>query len=150
MWLCTTLGFYSVVCPRLDKHDRLSGPDTRYRMVRARSRQHLVNLIEKFKNDLSEYRILCDTGNDYPYRIIVPVNVWSRIIVELDAEIDYGNFKSACSKSTRVGPAYASFLMTVWSAGLKLMPQRRSKKQMAEYLRYDDDPHDPDADGVAV
>ena len=80
MWLCTELGFFSIVRKE---------PDSFH--IRARCREDLEQLA---------LAACCGTpvasyaGSDYPWRIICPAADLSKYMGILTTSIDYGNFKS--------------------------------------------------------
>lgn len=133
MWIFTTYGFYSVVCPLKDPNNPRMGIDTNRRMIRARSPRHLENLMEAFPKQFAGESIRY-TGTDYHCRVIIDADKFATVLLRLNDQIDYGNFKDACKKMARVGQAYCSFLMNVWSAGLRLQP--RDAKKVSTYLDY--------------
>ena len=151
MWIATVYGFYSVVCPLKDPAQPRQGLDRDRRMIRARKVSHLQNLIEEFPDRLSGVRIM-HTGSDYGYRIIVRREEWDEVLLELSSRIEYGNFKDACKKIGRVTSAYLTFLMSVWSSGMRM--QTDDRKKVSSYL--DDrsvvgvDPGHPGGDEGAV
>ena len=85
MWLCTQLGFFSIV-----------QKDAGTFHIRARCRK-----------DLEELALAAGTGtpvasypgSDYPWRILCPVAELPRFMGALTESIDYGNFKSAIAAS---------------------------------------------------
>ena len=95
MWLCTQLGFFSIVRKE---------PNTFH--IRARSR-----------DDLDQLALAADTGtpiasypgSDYPWRIICPVADLPQFISALTASIDYGNFKSAIAASPTERPKLSAY-----------------------------------------
>lgn len=97
MWLFTNTGFVSAVS---------NGQDL---MVRSRDRQSLEPLAESAKTE-----ILSTPQNDYPYRVIVTHEIFSRWVAHMATGITYKNFKSEVA-STR-GYDFAHPLMKVWSA----------------------------------
>jgi hypothetical protein len=117
MWLFTQYGFFSVVCAR-DLTGKTKGIDPATLMVRARSRQHLTALQTRFA-ELQSYGITETTDTDYRYRIVVPKAVWSRVVNDLTAEIDYGNFKSRTHEKTG-DKHYVEALHDVWEVMYRL------------------------------
>ena len=109
MWLITTRGFYSVV----QHHD-----DPEVFLVRARARVDLEALIEL----LPSLEIVENAGSDYRFRAFVPRDVWQRAVLQLIAEIDYGNFKNAVAE--RAGYGRASVYSEVWTTMLRLQHAR--------------------------
>jgi hypothetical protein len=81
MWLCTKLGFYSIVQKE---------PGTYH--IRARSREDLDRLAAAAGTGtpVDSY-----PGSDYPWRIICSGEDLPRFFEALAGGIDYGNFKSA-------------------------------------------------------
>jgi len=116
MWLFTRYGFFSVVCARQGdgRHDRPLDRDRL--MVRARLRAHLEALRERFANLLADCEICEFVGTDYAYRLFVDKPAWAEVVVGLNNEIDYGNFKSEVARHQgREGRAYEEALHSVWS-----------------------------------
>lgn len=97
MWVFTKYGFFSFV-----KHERGYA-------VRSRSRAHLEALKKRLGLDCS---IDTKSGTDYPCRIYVDKETWTRAITTLAGEVDYDNFKKAVG--TKDAP-YARALSSVWA-----------------------------------
>jgi hypothetical protein len=97
MWLFTNTGFVSAVS---------NGKDL---MVRSRDRESLEPLAESAKTE-----ILSTPQNDYPYRVIVTHEIFTRWVAHMAEGITYTNFKSEVA-ATR-GYDFARPLMKVWSA----------------------------------
>jgi hypothetical protein len=85
MWLCTQLGFYSIVRKE---------PDTFH--IRARCRQDLDRLVQAagVGTPIASY-----VGSDYPWRVICPAADLPKFMSTLSSSIAYGNFKSAIAAS---------------------------------------------------
>jgi hypothetical protein len=81
MWLCTHLGFFSIVRKE---------PDLFH--IRARCRKDLeqLALAAGTGTPVASY-----PGSDYPWRILCPAAELARFMSALAAGIDYDNFKSA-------------------------------------------------------
>ena len=115
MWLFTRYGFYSVVQARLIVDGRIEDQvDPDNFMVRARVRDHLVNLQNVFPA-LQDYPILTSPDNDYRYRTIVPKRTWSYVALELTEDVDYDNFKEACVDVDSADGLYTEALVHVWT-----------------------------------
>jgi hypothetical protein len=86
MWLCTQLGFFSIV----QKDD-----DTYH--IRARCREDLDQLAAAAGRGepVKSY-----PGSDYPWRILCPSTDLPAFMKALTTSIDYGNFKSAIASSS--------------------------------------------------
>jgi hypothetical protein len=97
MWLFTNTGFVSAVS---------NGQDL---MVRSRDRESLEPLAESAQTE-----ILSTPKNDYPYRVIVTHEIFSKWAAHMASGINYKNFKSEVA-ATR-GYDFAHPLMKVWSA----------------------------------
>jgi hypothetical protein len=78
-------------------------------MVRSRDRESLEPLAESAQTE-----ILSTPKNDYPYRVIVTHEIFSKWAAHMASGITYKNFKSEVS-ATR-GYDFAHPLMRVWSA----------------------------------
>ena len=57
-------------------------------MVRARLREQLEALQDRFGDLLAECEIKQFTGTDYAYRIFVDKSVWSQVLMTLSDELD--------------------------------------------------------------
>lgn len=92
MWIFTKYGFFSVVCARKNNvWNAEVDPNTM--MIRARSQDHLKNLINNF-SELKDFEIKTTHNSDYKYRIFVPKDIWIKISSQMSQEIDYDNFKN--------------------------------------------------------
>ncbi len=78
MWICLNNAFLSVV----------ESDDPNYMMVRARSRQHLVNT---FPGE----RIHVTPRNDYRFRVIVARTEVAEMLAQAVLDMDYSNFKNS-------------------------------------------------------
>lgn len=108
MWLFSKYGFYSVVCARQEPGHLDSQIDLDRVMVRARKRDHLGNLINRFSKELGDCEVFAYSHTDYPYRIFVAKSIWADVLSQLAQEMDYGNFKSAAA--SHLGRAEADYL----------------------------------------
>ena len=116
MWLFTKHGFYSAVCARQGDGSHGQPVDPTRLMVRARVKGHLEALQDRFPDLLGDLEIREFPGSDYAYRIFVDKTVWSQVLVRLNEEIDYDNFKSKVARHQgREGAAYERSLHEVWS-----------------------------------
>jgi hypothetical protein len=116
MWLFTKHGFYSAVCVRQGDGSHGQPVDSDLIMVRARVRSHLDALKERFPDLLAECEIKDFPGTDYAFRIFVDKPVWSQVLVGLNEEMDYDNFKSKVARHQgSEGAAYEHSLHEVWS-----------------------------------
>jgi hypothetical protein len=111
MWLFTRHGLFSVVRNVNDYH------------IRARRRDHLVNLVELAFGPDQEHRIISTPRGDYKYRIIVPLITWKSIASVLAKDVDYSNFKDNAPE--RVLPG--GLLHAVWSLRVKFLSKERKK-----------------------
>jgi hypothetical protein len=114
MWLMTTMGFYSAVCPRSDG-GRGSEIETDKIMVRARVRSHLEALQVKFPG-LREAELIETPHADYRYRIIIPKEAWADAVRDMVMEQSYTNFKNAAAEAQGADDGgYVHALHEVWS-----------------------------------
>jgi hypothetical protein len=92
MWLCTKLGFYSIV-------EKLPGEFH----VRARSERDLKKLKAAVAGQVGEkltrWKIHRTAPADYRFRIVVSRSSLDAIMVTLAAELDYSNFKGVIAKT---------------------------------------------------
>lgn len=112
MWLFTKYGFFSVVCAR-EGNGWIDKVDPNILMVRARSKQHLDNLIARFP-ELKSCKKIETPHNDYRYRLFCEKATWSKIMMALSEELDYDNFKNKV-KQHLGDKKYENCLGDVWS-----------------------------------
>ena len=125
MWLFTRHGFYSVVCARKGDGGQGCPVDPLKVMARARMRDHLVRLIDRFPEALRDCEIREFAGTDYAFRIFVSKSDWSTVLAGLNEELDYDNFKSEVARyQGREGRKYERSLHDVWSVMHELQESR--------------------------
>jgi hypothetical protein len=71
MWTFTKYGFFSAVCTTKSDRQHRQPVDTDRIMVRARVRNHLDALRNRFADLLAGYDIKKFAGTDYAYRLFV-------------------------------------------------------------------------------
>ncbi|HEV2326444.1 MAG TPA: hypothetical protein VGS10_21075 [Terracidiphilus sp.] len=120
MWVFTRYGFVSIACA--SKHD--GSVDEARVMVRARLREHLENLCERFPNsEMAKVPILNDAGTDYRFRVVIPKSEWATILNELALEQTWTNFKNEASRFARLkktSSSYVDALHDVWQVMARL------------------------------
>jgi len=119
MWLMTTIGMFSAVCPRAEdgRGDRV---ETDKIVVRARIRSHIEALRSRF-GALGAAELIETPHADYRYRIVVDKAAWVDAVGQMIAEQDYANFKNAAdSLQGRAGTAYIRALHRVWNVMYEL------------------------------
>lgn len=114
MWTFTNFGFFSAVRSRDDASKLI---------VRARAKQDLVSLIDRFGTflKLSENDIIETQVADYRYRIIVDSTAWGIVLSKCCQDIDYYNFKD--DVKAKMGKDRANVYSQVWYALLELQFQ---------------------------
>lgn len=118
MWLATKLGFFSVVCAKEVRDGEVSEViDTDTVMIRARWREHLIKLRQRFPR---LGFIQKDLGTDYRWRIICPKGLWASMLAELVLDQDYPNFKHACEETHGSDSPYMAGLRETWMTFFKL------------------------------
>ncbi|MHB1423074.1 MAG: hypothetical protein ACYC3I_07745 [Gemmataceae bacterium] len=121
MWLFTKYGFFSAVCAREGDGNHGKDVDPKRIMVRARVRKHLEALLERFPKLLGNCQVHEFMGSDYAFRIFVDKPVWSQVLLGLNEELDYDNFKSEVAHfQGRDGDAYERSLHKVWEVMYRL------------------------------
>jgi hypothetical protein len=116
MWIFTKYGFYSAVCARQGDGGHGQPVDPNKIMVRARLRKHLDAHKNRFPDLLGKSDIKEFAGTDYAFRIFVDKSVWSQVLVGLNEDMNYDNFKSEVAQlQERDGAAYEHSLHEVWS-----------------------------------
>lgn len=98
-------------------------------MVRARVRQHLEALKERFPDLLGDCEIRDSAGTDYAYRLFTSKASWTQVLAGLSDETDYDNFKSAVARHQgAAGAEYTHSLHDVWSVMHDLQQQKRRQR----------------------
>lgn len=116
MWLFTKYGFFSSVCARQGDGGHGQSVAPTKIMVRARLRPHLTALKERFPDLLENCDIRELPAADYAFRLFVEKSAWSQVLVALNEEMDYDNFKSEVARHQgRSGAAYEHALHEVWA-----------------------------------
>lgn len=113
VWIISTLGAFSVVkaAPEPGRFSRRTKL-----MIRARVRRHL-ELLQREHTGLQSFEIIeSEPHRDYRFRIIAPRTVVARVMARMVADLDYGNFKGACSSSPDLDATYGHALHDVWAA----------------------------------
>lgn len=115
MWIFTKYGFFSAVCARKDE-GMSRELNTDMIMVRARSKDHLENLVQRIKQDHKDVKleIVENDHTDYKYRTFISKEIWADILGKLGEEIDYGNFKNKVADFNRSSGSYLHSLHDVW------------------------------------
>lgn len=116
MWIFTKYGFFSVVSARQGDGGHGQPVDPGRMMVRARVGKHLEALKCRFPDLLGGCEIKEFVGTDYAFRLFVDKAVWSEVLVGLNEDLDYDNFKSEVARfHGREGKDYEHALHDVWS-----------------------------------
>jgi hypothetical protein len=122
MWIFVRYGFYSVACA--NKPD--GSLDRQTVMIRARCRDHLQNLRDRF-SALADAEITAIPNRDYRYRLIIPKQVWVPILAEMAEEQDWSNFKNEAARFQAAASSdYIHALHDVWGVMHRLQekPER--------------------------
>jgi len=115
MWIFTKYGFYSAVCARQGDGGHDQPVDPNRIMVRARVSKHLDALKVRFSDLLVDCEIMEFPGTDYAFRIFVDKPVWSQVLVGLNEDMEYDNFKSGGARfQGRSGADHEHTLHEVW------------------------------------
>ena len=96
----TNFGFFSIV--------KKEGED--YLTVRARSKQDLLNLRERYLPAMGAIEVSDYT--DYRYRVRVPQETFAEALKDIALDIDYPNFKN--SVAHKQGKARARLYGDIW------------------------------------
>ena len=109
MWLFTIYGFYSIACATGANGE----PDPETIMIRARKRQHLENLKERFPAIAGD--VLRTDDSDYRYRVVLLKADWLPVLSSLGEEQAWSNFKNQVHKNyKRCGTDYGRAVHEVW------------------------------------
>lgn len=104
MWIFTLDGFFSAVQKPEDvPGDKIS--------VRVRAREDLVRLMERLK---IRSKIIATPQADYPYRIVIGRDVWTRYVELMAQELTYPNFKQENKKIHGPGAVRIHAMYEVW------------------------------------
>lgn len=95
MWLCTQLGFFSIVRKDADTFH-----------IRARCREDLDQLVQATGKGAC---VASYAGSDYPWRILCPADDLPCFMAALTESIDYSNFKSAIATSASQHPKLTAY-----------------------------------------
>lgn len=106
MWLMTNFGFFSIV---------KKGGES-YLTIRARAKQDLLNLKERYLPDVGAIEVSDYT--DYRYRVRVPQETFAEAMKSIALDIDYSNFKN--SVAAKQGKARSCVYGEVWQTLLAL------------------------------
>ena len=116
MWIFTKHGFFSAVCARQGNGKHGQPIDRDRIMVRARIKDHLVALKNRFPELLGNCEIQESASTDYAIRLFVKKSLWTQVAAGLAEETDYDNFKSEVARHQGTGgQAYEHSLHDVWS-----------------------------------
>lgn len=124
MWIFTRYGFFSAVCARQGDGSHGQPVDPTRMMVRARRREHLELLLQRFSAGLTVRPVIHEArSTDYRYRIFLPKAEWALILTAIGNDVDYDNFKDAAHEqldATSAGRAYTHALSEVWEVMYEL------------------------------
>jgi len=115
MWLVTTIGFFSATISNVDGSVQ----------IRARDRQDLENLKEKYAPELSD--IIETYTADYPFRALCTREEFPSILARIGADVDYSNFKDEVYK--KQGEKRARLYGDVWTTLLALETKETAQKR---------------------
>ena len=116
MWLMINIGFFSAV----------QKPGTNFLTIRARVRNDLDNLRQKYLPELSP--TIDHAGTDYPWRATIPHEKFAVALGKMAMDINYSNFKNEVA--AKQGKARAGRYGKVWSA-LYDMPEEAPTEPVA-------------------
>jgi hypothetical protein len=118
MWIFTQDGYVSAV--------QKQRSDTTLE-VRARDRQSLQILVDQ------GYPVVTRAHSDYPFRVIVPREVFADFVRAAAMAIDYSNFKDRITKTR--GHVWHDALLKVWQSCLDLTPEKARKAARARSMK---------------
>ncbi|MCX6598898.1 MAG: hypothetical protein NTV70_21300 [Acidobacteria bacterium] len=116
MWLATRYGWFSLACAYKNAQNPADGLDQDRMMIRARRRQHLSALQERFA---LEGKIQSSVTNDYRYRLIVSKAAAAAVAQQLVEEMTWSNFKNEAYRfqvEHKEPGGYVDGLHRVWEA----------------------------------
>ena len=116
MWTFTRYGFFSIACANKAGTGDI---DPNVVMVRARLKEHLLNLQERFKDaNIAKLTIESSSHTDYRYRLVMPKTEWVAALSEMATEQTWRNFKNEASlfeRSHNLSRRYVDALHNIWS-----------------------------------
>jgi len=116
MWIFTKHGFYSAT---------LSPTKKGHIQMRARTRADLERLKRAFPEQLNQAKIIETPAAYYRWRIVMTPCKFTVVAMKLADEIDYGNFKNACSANgLDTHPHHA-----VWSIMMREQERERERER---------------------
>ena len=101
MWICTPIGFFSVVQKPAEQH----------LTIRARVAQDLTRLRENYLPELG--KTISGAGTDYAHRAHCSHKQWGEALAKMAGDIDYSNFKGHIKRTQ--GASRANIYSGVWS-----------------------------------
>jgi hypothetical protein len=103
MWIFTTTGFYTVAENTKDRNTVL---------VRARVKKDLEDFRDVYVRPDQDAKITYHETYDYPYRMILPKNIFAEAMALTALDVNYPKFKEAVAK--RQGRSRANFYTMLW------------------------------------
>jgi len=110
MWIFTRDGFFSVAATKYCGAGEVA--------VRAKKLEHLENIVKR--HGITQ-AILHFPDTDYPYRVQLPLGVWSGIMAREAESVDYSSFLEAASKGGATAD-YLRALFGAWAVVSKIAP----------------------------
>lgn len=127
MWVFTKYGFFSAVCAWEGDGQHPGTVDPKRLMVRARLRKHLEALQKRFPDMLGNCQVREFPSSDYAFRIFVDKSVWSQVLVGLNEEVAYRNFKDEVARF-QGHDVYEQSLHKVWSVMYRLQCRDKAEE----------------------
>jgi hypothetical protein len=93
-------------------------------MLRARCRDHLERLRQRFPDLLGDVDVLESATADYAIRLLLPKVVAEQLVVELVREITWDNFKGEAAQVFGHASPYLHALHRTWSVMRALDPRQ--------------------------
>jgi hypothetical protein len=116
MWIFTRYGFFSIACANKNGNGDI---DPNVVMVRARLKEHLLKLQERFKEaSFAKLPIESSSHTDYRYRLLMPKTEWVSALSEMAAEQTWRNFKNEAGlfeRTHNLSKRYVDALHDIWS-----------------------------------
>lgn len=128
MWIFTRYGFFSIACANKPDGREIDSDSV---MVRARDKQHLLNLQERFKGtSIASLAIQTTPENDYRYRLVMPKTDWVGALSEMATEQTWRNFKNEASlfaRTHKFSSLYVDALHNIWDVMYRLQSREASE-----------------------
>lgn len=112
MEIAALTGWYSIV---LARHPITKMADPSRVMIRARLRNHLERLVDRFQEDLGGADIIETVNADFRFRVIVTKETWIQVAAMMAADVSYIDLRTGIEHlQGRSADDYLEALSQTW------------------------------------